>query len=86
MIAKNFLPQNHNKTLKLHIQAKNFVEEKDAILNDLRQIAKDVNEVGLQKEKGEIQVILDMHIDANKVTRLENYLAENENIVFFSYQ
>lgn len=85
-LSKNFLPQNHNKTLKLHIQAKNFVEEKDAILNDFRQIAKDVNEVGLQKEKGEIQVILDMHIDANKVTRLENYLAENENIVFFSYQ
>ena len=84
-LTRNFLPQNHNKILKLYISNGNFVQSKQTIIKDLKNIAKDVNEIGLEKDKSHIVISLDIHIKADKIEHLENYLSINKDIEYFSY-
>ena len=84
-LTRNFLPQNHNKILKLYISNGNFVQSKQTIIKDLKNIAKDVNEIGLEKDKSHIVISLDIHIKADKIEHLENYLSMNKDIEYFSY-
>lgn len=84
-MTRHFLPQNHNKSLKLQIATANFVYVKQIILQDLRKIVKEVNEMGLEKDHAEISITLDISISQKKVTQLEEYLSLNKDILSFSF-
>lgn len=84
IFTKRMLPQHHNKILKLRISGEYFVR-KSNILKDIRNIAKEVNEVAVEKEEGSITVTLEVYISGKEIENLEVYLVENKDLEFFSY-
>ncbi|MBW8359554.1 MAG: MgtC/SapB family protein [Weeksellaceae bacterium] len=82
--TRRMLPQHHNKILKLRISTERFVR-KSNILKDIRNIAKEVNEIALEKEEGSITVTLEVYISSKEIENLETYLVENKDLEFFSY-
>ncbi|UOE40245.1 MgtC/SapB family protein [Chryseobacterium suipulveris] len=84
-ISDHFLPQHHNKVLKIKFADEDFGGAKKRILEELSKICKEMSEIGLHKEGAEVQVTLDIHIDNKKIVKLEEYLSENTKIESFSY-
>lgn len=84
ILTKRFLSYHHNKILKLKIATVHFTE-KQAIILDIKKIAKVAYEIALEKREEFLYITLDMHITSEQVKQLERYLIENQNIESFSY-
>lgn len=85
-ITTNFLPQNHNRTLTIHLHGEHSLEEKNDIIRELRKMARELNEVAMQKEEQAMLCTMDIDIDLKNISQFENYLCTNPKIVSFTYQ
>lgn len=83
-LTKHFLPQTNYKVLKIAIPITSF-HKKDAIINNLRAIAKDLNELALEKKDELLHVTIDLQLSNHGIQRLENYLVANEDLQSFSF-
>lgn len=83
-LTKHFLPQYHNKILKIRISEAHFFK-KSVILQEIRNISKEVNEIALEKKDNTILLTLDLHVTNSEIEQLEIYLVENKDLEYFSY-
>lgn len=83
-ITKYFMPQHQNKVLKIELAEVNFSKKK-TIVEDLKKLAANVEELGTIKEGGSLLLTLELHVSAKDVDQLENYLFTSKDIVSFSY-
>ncbi|TXF75158.1 MgtC/SapB family protein [Chryseobacterium sp.] len=83
-LIKNYLPQNHNKILKIQISSADFYK-KSEIINEIRRLVRGLEEIALEKEGKSILMTLELHINEKQLHEFENYLTSNENFEYFSY-
>ncbi|MBW8361114.1 MAG: MgtC/SapB family protein [Kaistella sp.] len=83
-LIKNYLPQNHNKILKIQISSADFYK-KSEIIGEIRQLVRGLEELALEKEGNSILMTLELHINEKQLHEFENYLTSNENFEYFSY-
>ncbi|MEC5158650.1 MgtC/SapB family protein [Chryseobacterium sp. MP_3.2] len=83
-ITKHYLPQNHNKNLKLILPTELF-HKKAGIIENIRKISKGLNETGFEKKEEMLHITLDLQINTNCLAELETYLVTNKDINSFSY-
>ncbi len=84
MMTRYFLAYHHNKILTFEISAAHF-RAKEAIIKDIKKIAKRGYEISLQKKNDRLTVTMDLHITNRQITQLEIYLIENGHIESFNY-
>ncbi|WP_051190460.1 MgtC/SapB family protein [Kaistella palustris] len=83
-LTKYFLPQNHNKVLRLTFTSEHF-HKKQMILTEIAAIAKDLTETSLEKKGNFLHATFDIQITSLGLTRLENFLVTNTDLEAFSY-
>ena len=87
-LAKYFtsrmMPQHHSKILKLKISSEKF-SGKSGIVNEIGKIAREANEIGLEKDGESLTLTLEIFISNNELGRLEEYLVENRDLQHFSF-
>lgn len=83
-LIKNFLPQNHNKLLKIKISSANYYK-KNTIIGEIRQLVRGLEELAIEKEGSSILLTLELHINEKQLPEFENYVTSNENFEYFSY-
>lgn len=84
VLTKYFLKQHQNKILKLKFPVNNF-SDKAQIINEISAIAKEASTIELQKDEDNINLTIELYINAEEIELLENYLVENKNIRSFSF-
>ncbi|MDF0718709.1 MgtC/SapB family protein [Kaistella sp. PBT33-4] len=87
-LAKYFtsrmMPQHHSKILKLKISSEKF-SGKSGIVNEIGKIAREANEIGLEKDGESLTLTLEIFISNKELGRLEEYLVENRDLQHFSF-
>ncbi len=87
-LAKYFtsrmMPQHHSKILKLKISSEKF-SGKSSIVNEIAKIAREANEIGLEKDGESLTLTLEIFISNKELGRLEEYLVENRDLQHFSF-
>lgn len=87
-LAKYFtsrmMPQHHSKILKLKISSEKF-SGKSGIVNEIGKIAREANEIGLEKNGESLTLTLEIFISNKELGRLEEYLVENRDLQYFSF-
>ncbi len=87
-LAKYFtsrmMPQHHSKILKLKISSEKF-SGKPGIVNEIAKIAREANEIGLEKDGESLTLTLEIFISNKELGRLEEYLVENRDLQHFSF-
>lgn len=87
-LAKYFtsrmMPQHHSKILKLKISSEKF-SGKPGIVNEIGKIAREANEIGLEKDGESLTLTLEIFISNKELGRLEEYLVENRDLQHFSF-
>ena len=83
-ITKHWLPETSYKVLKIAIPLTSF-HKKEAIIEKLRTISKDVNELALEKKEELLHVTIDLQVSNQELRSLENYLVANEDLQSFSF-
>lgn len=87
-LAKYFtsrmMPQHHSKILKLKISSEKF-SGKSGIVNEIAKIAREANEIGLEKDGENLTLTLEIFISNKELGRLEEYLVENRDLQHFSF-
>jgi len=83
-LTKHYLPQKHNKILKLTLSGEHFFK-KDEIFAEIKNIAKEVHEIALEKQGNLLFITLDLHVTTKGIHHLENYLLHNKDLAAFSY-
>ncbi|QFG53808.1 MgtC/SapB family protein [Chryseobacterium sp.] len=87
-LAKYFtsrmMPQHHSKILKMKISSEKF-SGKSGIVNEIGKIAREANEIGLEKDGESLTLTLEIFISNKELGRLEEYLVENRDLQHFSF-
>lgn len=82
--TSSLMPQHHSKILKLKISSENF-SGKSGIVSEIANIAREANEIGLEKEGESLTLTLEIFISAKELGRLEDYLVKNRDLQYFSF-
>lgn len=82
--TSRMMPQHHSKILKLKMSSENF-SGKPGIVKEISQIAREANEIGLEKEGDSLTLTLEIFISNKELGRLEEYLVQNRELQHFSF-
>ncbi len=83
-LMNKFIPQKHNKILKLTMSADSFSEKKK-ILENLSRICTDISETALERNGTFITLTLDVHVTDQFLPQLESYLVTSPDLSGFSF-
>ncbi|MGV8914550.1 MAG: MgtC/SapB family protein [Kaistella sp.] len=83
-LTKHYLPQKHNKILKLTLSSEHFFK-KEEILAEIKNISKEAHEIAFEKQGNLLFITLDLHVTTKGIQNLEHYLLQNKDLAAFSY-